>query len=329
MPCTYRFLPTCYFSRSAQRVVPVTKMASGYLTGGLGGVSQAHFYVYPDLLKQSSEIRDCFLNQTAETELSRTQFLFELDVFESLSAHPLRTSHKAEASVFVLPLLPFVSRQAGTCHLPTRSDHSQRVAQTLALLRTTVEFSAGPHLMTCTCVMQRSVYSPPLFELLLGQSTRTITLSQARRAPPLSLSYMNVIVPYHSAPSLISETCSGGSSSRNGVVSGSVGGNGSLGVFAGSVSVGREQATGVRTHIANLSLAAPNLFAVRRTERRADSSPCGSDGSCVNGFLYGSRHERVPAKPQMAALMHSSDYCFVPEGDSPESSRLFDAIASL
>ena len=277
------------------------------------------FYVYPALLQQAQEIRRCFLNQSSVVqELSRTQFLFELDVLEALTStegplFSLRAERPSEASVFVLPMVPIVSLQAGAC---SGTSHDQRIEQMVTMLRTQVNFSAGSHLLTCTCVMQRTAYRTTLFDLLLNHSRSVITLSTARRPPPLSTSYRHIIAPYHSPPSLSSHSssCSGGTT---------------LAVFAGSTTTGRAQSTAVRQRIANLSLATPSLFEVRRTERRADGSNCGVNGTCVNGFFYGSRHERVPAKPAMAALMHSADFCFVPEGDSPESSRLFDAIAAL
>ena len=280
----------------------------------------ARFFVYDALLAQAERITDCFQNQSSLHELSRTQFLFELDILKALADHPLRTYARAEASVFVLPLVPFVSWEPGACaSSPTSrnsSNHGDRMAQTLKLLAE-VDFSAGPHLLTCTCVMQRSVYTPPLFDFLLTRNASLMLLSQARRDPPLSVSWQDIIVPYHSAPSLWKPTCE------------SVPEDAALAVFAGSISTGRAVSTRVREHILNLSFAEPTVFAVRRTERRADESSCGADGSCVNGFRYSARHERVPAKPLMAALMHNASFCFVPEGDSPESSRLFDAVASL
>ncbi len=285
-----------------------------------GMPSPPRFWVYPALMQQAQEIRRCFLNQSAVQELSRTQFLMELDVLEALSYNQaplseLRAVRKSDATVFVLPLLAMVSRQAGTCSTPRRSTHDQRMMQMVQLLREHVDFSAGPHLLTCTCVMQRSAYTAPLFDLLLNHSRSIITLSQARRAPPLSTSYRSVIAPYHSPPSLWKHTsCSGGSK---------------LAAFAGSITTGRAIATAVREHIANFSSSEPSHFAVRFTERRADASHCGDDGSCVNGFFHSTRHERTPAKPAMAALMHGASFCFVPEGDSPESSRLYDAIAAL
>jgi len=308
------------------------------------------FFVYPRTWSLAQRMRDCFYNQTADVfELSRTQFLFELDILDALEAHPLRSTKKEEASVFVLPLLAFVSRQTSKCALPTLHTHGERVARMLSELQSEADFASGPHLVTCTCVMQRPVYSPPLFDFLLNRNRSLVMLSQARRAPPISISYTNVIAPYHSPPSLwrSARTCRDERSGEGGGGSGSGGGGGGsstdgssgsglrpagrgpLGVFAGSLSTGRELASRVRERLWNLSLAAPTLFVVRRTERLASTSTCGADGSCVNGVLHGARHERVPAKPLAAQLMQRAAYCFVPEGDSPESSRLFDAIAAL
>ena len=141
------------------------------------------FFVYSALLEQAQRIRDCFI-QSNMTELSRTQFLFELDVLEALVDHPLRTFMWADASVFVLPLVPFVSWESGLCSIRRGSTHGERMSQTLKLLAE-ADFAAGPHILTCTCVMQRPVYTPPVFDFLLNHSESLITLTQARRDPPL------------------------------------------------------------------------------------------------------------------------------------------------
>ena len=171
------------------------------------------FFVYPELLRLARAIRICWEANPQLHNLSRTQFLFEIDAFDAVMAHPLRATRRAEATVFFLPLLAVASKQLGECkpeHLGrvasrrsrSLSSHAQRLAAMLASTRREVDFAAGPHVLPCTCVMQRSTYGAALFALLSNHSHNLVSLTHARRAPPESASRLHVIAPYHSSPAM-------------------------------------------------------------------------------------------------------------------------------
>jgi hypothetical protein len=171
--------------------------------------SGERFYVYPQLLRHALAVRRCFEAQPHLHNLSRTQYLFELEVVDAVLRHPLRTRDRREASAFVLPLLGVASRQAGQCTdanphgEPKRhahTDHAQRMRAALQLMHSEVDFSAGPHVLPCTCTMQRSTYGAALFDLLSNHSHQLVSLTHARKAPPLNVARLHVFAPYHSAP---------------------------------------------------------------------------------------------------------------------------------
>ena len=92
--------------------------------------------------------------------------------------------------------------------------------------------------------------------------------------------------------------------------------------------------TCVRHHIFALSRQAPTRIAALLSARHsfggsAAEHRCEYDGTCVDGFHYSRRFEASiegGAKARMARLFARARFCLIPEGDSPESSRLFDAV---
>ena len=299
------------------------------------------FYIYPQLLDEAMAVRRCFRSRANLHNLSRTQYLFELDALDAAVRHPLRTTQRESATSFLLPLLAFASRQAGgDCASSSAAEasargrgkkkvpltnHAQRQATMLRLVRSEVDFAAGPHLLPCTCVMQRGIYGSALFELLSNESHRLVALSKSRQAFPESPARLHVIAPYHSPPPFraasLSGRCGGGG---GGGGDGDGGGSSSSAVtvsFAGSPETTRQDATCVRRHVLALGRQAPRRVLVSPSTRRAAGGRCGASGTCVDGFHYSRRHEAAtPAKVAMAALMGRSTHCLVPEGDSPEPS---------
>ena len=81
----------------------------------LAGSSQ-RFFVDPGLLAEASIVRRCYANHSTQLQAqARSQYLFELDVFDALTEHPLRTLVRTDASVSVLPILALTSEHAGSC----------------------------------------------------------------------------------------------------------------------------------------------------------------------------------------------------------------------
>ncbi len=313
-------------------------------------MSSPRFFVYERLLELATEVRRCYASRPHLHNLSRTQFLFELDVFDAIADSPLRTFDRREASVFLLPLLTVLSSQTGTCDYGRCkvTTHRTRIAADVAAVQQEVDWSAGPHLLTCTCVMQRVAYGPTLFGLvskptqpshelrpptpslfsttltklspqLLNHSSSLVALTHARRGPPYGPARVHVIAPYHT-PMLGHNSARGASCMARPV----------LATFAGSPDTGRPNATCARHHIFALGRADARSFAVRATQRHHQGTRCAVSGSCVNGFYHSPAFEaHGGAKAAMADMMGAANFCLVPEGDSPESSRLFDAVAAL
>ena len=307
------------------------------------------FFVPLQLLHLAQKINRCYEAKHTFHNLSRTQFLFELDVLRAAINHPLRALRREEASVVLLPILAVVSKQVGDNCEKIDMPHSH--VQRLRLMHTLVQnqirwqgiFNGGtlvrPRLfiIPCTCVMQKAQYGPQLFDLLANHSHSVVAMSHARRSPPESLSRVHVVTPYHSPPPFDTAAATRGSKlcEPRSESSGGTGGGGGLPLlisFAGSPETTRQPTTCVRHHILALAREAPSRIAAHATTRHAvaGASQCASSGTCVDGFHHSPRFEKnESAKARMARMFARSRFCLVPEGDSPESSRLFDAVHAL
>lgn len=273
------------------------------------------FYIYPRLLSLALDVVGCLEADSRAKRLSRSQFLFEVDFLRVLLTHRSRVHARGQAEVFVLPLLAMASKQAGRCRSTT---HPERRLQMLTALTTEVDFRAGPHLLACTCVMLPSLFGQPLFGLLSNWSSRIVQLTQAPRTwSKGSTGPSQAVVPYHTPAEFTADDCEAARPS--------------LAAFFGSIDTKDPNSTLVRRHIAHVASASGGHVLFRATERRGTAgSSCASRGACVDGVNAGHGSERlVPAKPAMAAAMRNASVCLVPEGDSPETSRLYDAIQAL
>ena len=139
------------------------------------------FFVDPGLLSEAAEVRSCYSTQSAHLDTeARSQYLFELDVFDVLIDHPLRTLDPAEASLSVLPILALASEYAGSCvGLDGNATlHHLRLRRTRYALYKAIRRTKGPFLYACTCVMQRRYYGAGLINLLalLGEQRTLIQL---------------------------------------------------------------------------------------------------------------------------------------------------------
>ena len=318
------------------------------------------FFVPLPLLHLAEKIRRCYEVKAHYHNLSRSQFLFELDVFDAALRHPLRVTRREDARVVLLPLLAVVSKHVGDCSqrdLPR--GHVQRLRLmhnlveatlrrdgTVALAASVVQPAAPSsprqaaeatmpiYLVPCTCVMQRSLYGEPLFRLLANHSHRIVAMTHARRGPPNSVARAHVISPYHSPPPFSAAARVRSPRLCEPRVRAANGGRRLLVAFAGSPETTRQPVTCVRHHIFRLARDAPSEIAALPSARQAlaGASKCAMSGTCVDGYHYSRRFESASpegAKARMARLFASSQFCLVPEGDSPESSRLYDAVSAL
>ena len=243
------------------------------------------FFIPPPILRLAQGIASCFDDKPQLHNLSRTQFLFELDVLRAAIHHPLRTYHQHASSVVLLPLLCVVSKQVGECanvphgHTPRMKLLHLLVQQAIANASTLAR--PVPLLVPCTCVMQRTHYTAPLFGFLANRSRSIVAMTHARRAPPESLARMHVIAPYHTPPPLVAASVSRGRRlcephDDQGEKSGL------LASFAGSPETTRQPVTCVRHHIFALARQAPGRIAAVASVRLGTSA-CAAAGSCVDG----------------------------------------------
>ena len=140
----------------------------------LAGPSQ-RFFVDPGLLEEAATIRRCYANHSTRLQAqARSQYLFELDVFDALTEHPLRTLVQTDASISVLPILALASEHAGSCIGVdgNATGHQSRLRRLRRAVYKATRRSTGPLLYTCTCVMQRSYYGAALIRLLEGVASR-------------------------------------------------------------------------------------------------------------------------------------------------------------
>ena len=83
------------------------------------------------------------------------QFYAEIGLVRSLAAHPARVVDPAAAELFVVPVLPHLSADAGNCN-GTR--HRARMTAVAAALRMSPHWqrrNGSDHWWACTCVMMK------------------------------------------------------------------------------------------------------------------------------------------------------------------------------
>ena len=235
------------------------------------------FYIYPRLLSTALEVIGCLQADPRALNLSRSQFLADVDSLQVLLAHPSRTHERSQARLFVLPLLAEASRQAGRCHGRT---HPMRQQEMLQATFAEVAFDAGPHLLACTCVMLRRLYGATLHQLLLNQSRRLVQLTKAPSTWDGEAGPAQAVVPYHTPAAFTADGCDAPRPH--------------LAAFAGSLTTVRDASSVVRRRIAELSEGAPRLRLLATERRSTPGSSCAAQGACVDGFNAAWGSERTP-----------------------------------
>ena len=157
--------------------------------------------------------------------------------------------------------------------------------------------------MTCTCVMQKKIFGNILESFHAFE--HVVQLAKSTRPYPLSVSDKVIVVPY------FSKLQSSAACSYNRIV-----------YWRGSPTVRDRKATLVRQHIMELRTHA--AFDVATSHRGRCNNK--ENETCINGM--GTGRDGL-AKRDMRKMMMKHQFCFIPEGDSPESSRLADAINAL
>ena len=228
---------------------------------------------------------------------AESQFAFELSIFKAALTHIDRTYDLKSANVILIPFLPFISARFKTCHGNT---HRERLSTVLRVIETIPR--SLPIVIPCTCVMQKGLFGDVMDKL--HAFSNIFQMTHSIRPYPLSISKNVIVVPYYS------QMQASASCNNNGRI-----------YWRGSPSVANEKATRVRKHIMSFKNHIEyDIIASNRGKCDKNST------RCINGFGTGRNSKE---KQKMRVEMMGYQFCFIPEGDSPESSRLTDAINSL
>lgn len=253
------------------------------------------FFLNPIIENQSLSLLQCFKDFNVFLDSALSQWVFEYDIFMAALKNNMRT-YDSMYKIQIIPFLPFISANSGKCN---GFDHKNRLTEFVQVVRKIP--SKISVIMTCTCVMQEGLFRPYLNTL--HEFKNIIQLTHQNRKYPRSVTNRVIVVPYYSRHRNHTNC------SSNEVV-----------FWRGSVNVANENATLIRRHIMKLHHHKFNFKASSRNVCK------NSDEICINGMGQG---RNSSMKEEMRDDMMLSQYCLIPEGDSPDSSRLYDAIQSL
>ena len=278
------------------------------------------FYIYPDAAYDQSAALECkpswiFDDQSAEVAM-----------LNLLRKHPSRVHDPAAASLFVVPLMPYVSSGAGECMGET---HEKRMSKAAAALRHSPWLARkhGHDHLLITNTFRVKLFGPWLKPLL-----QNATVAWFEQPKPVaggkpkgvlySLAFWRctVVIPYLANPFCqmqrdaapddarrLSSAAGGRAARRRARVEGSI-------FFQGSWAA----AANLRRHFTDLQqLPGSHIHDVPRGCNSPDNA---TSPVCVASRARGSRL-------QTARGMLSHEFCLVPRGDTPSSGRLFAALA--
>lgn len=253
------------------------------------------FFLNPIIENQSLSLINCFKDFNVFLDSALGQYMFEYDIFMTALRHRMRT-YDSMYKTQIIPFLPFISANAGKCN---GFDHKNRLTQFVKVVRQIPPTISV--IITCTCVMQESLFHPYL--KTLHEFKNLIQLTRQNRRYPGSVTDRVIVVPYYSSDRNHTNC------SNNGIV-----------FWRGSVNVASRNATLVRHHIMRLRHEKFDFKASTRNKCK------DTNDICINGMGQG---RNSSLKKVMRDNMMFSQYCLIPEGDSAGSSRLYDAIKSL
>jgi len=234
-------------------------------------------------------------------------------MLQLLRRHPARVTDPDQASLFVLPLMPYISSGAGECMGET---HEQRMVRTRSALLRSEHFrrNGGHDHLLITNTFRVKLFGP-WFKQLLSNATVAwfeqplLANGQRRQGTLYRLAFWRctIVIPYLTNPfcALQREIDRPPHASRR---AGSV-------FFQGSWSA----AHNLRRHLKELNqLPSSHVHDVPRWHECQGSNQSKPD--CVVARSRGSRLHTA-----RGMLQH--EFCLVPRGDTPTSGRLFVALA--
>ena len=112
------------------------------MPGGSAATAAAvPFYIYPDAAYDQSAALECLPSWQFDDQAA------EVALLALLRRHPARVLDPSKASLFVVPLMPYVSSGAGECLGET---HEQRMARAASALRRSRTSHAVAATTTCS-----------------------------------------------------------------------------------------------------------------------------------------------------------------------------------
>lgn len=272
----------------------------------LGSGRERHllpFYIYDTAAFDFTAVLECYPGWQYSDQAA------EVSMLQLLQEHPQRVLHPSDATIFVIPIFPYVSLLAGMC--AGRTHEKRMLAAAAALSRSAWHHRhhGWDHLLI-TNTFRISAFRA--LRGLLSNSTVAWFESPAapRRGPGRLASSAfwrcTLVVPYLASPFCHQQRSSRPLHpcmtfhKRNASV-----------FFHGSF-----KASPVRRHFAILKgLPGADIVDVQRSKNMSQPS-----GGC-------DQSQPCASKLETARGMLCADYCLVPKGDTPTSSRFFQAIA--
>ena len=278
------------------------------------------FYIYPDAAYDFSAVLECHPSWIFDDQAA------EVAMLNLLRRHPSRVNDPDKASLFVVPLLPYVSNAAGEC---MGESHEKRMSRAVVALRHSPYFKRryGHDHVLITNTFRVKTFGFWL-KPLLGNSTVAwfeqplLPSGERRKGVLYSLAFWRctVLIPYLANPFCtwqreaapeetrrLQSSASAVRAKRRARPAGSV-------FFQGSWAA----AHNLRRHFSTLqSLPGAHVHEVPRECNLAENA---SQPMCVAARLRSTRLHT-------ARGMLSHEFCLIPRGDTPTSGRLFAALA--
>ena len=298
----------------------------------MAAAATTRFYIYPDAAFDHSSTLECHPSWLFDDQAAEAAML------QLLRRHSSRVTDPEAASLFIVPLMPYVSNAAGEC---MGESHERRMSRAAAALRHSPYLArrGGHDHLLITNTFRVKTFGPWLKALLPNASVawfeQPLLPGGERRAGVLyRLAFWRctVVIPYLANPFCTSQREVAPEETRR--LSDRSGG-GADADAGGGVAVGRAKrrarpagslffqgswaaAANVRRHFAALQ-ALPGAH-VHDVPRGCNLPENATLPACVAARARASRLHT-------ARGMLSHEFCLVPRGDTPTSGRLYASLA--
>ena len=177
---------------------PLAPLAARDGTITMGSSSALPFYIYEDAVFDHERLVQCLPHWRLDDQAA------EVAMLRQLRSHPARVRAPRLASLFVVPVYPYVSLLAGSC---TGTEHSARMAAATAALPRSWwwrRHGGADHLLV-TNTFRLNALGGPLRRVLANASVAWFEAPEAPRRGPGTLMKAvtwrcTVVIPYLAAP---------------------------------------------------------------------------------------------------------------------------------